>query len=355
MLLCCEYTIIIVSGKWTKRVFPSPTADCEKQPNLKYRTMATILNDTELKNLIGTVIKDADQSCVRPNSYILRLGSNGTFINTEKEFKINEKQGIQLAPGHAVGVTALETIDFSQNTVKNIFPECDLHGFISPTTDLSREGIIAASTQIDAGYKGTLNWTLTNTSGKVAEFVHGEKLFRMTIVRLENGERPELLYQGDYQEKQGYVPSRRRGAPKGMKKSDWVDAFVDDGPEGKLEELINSGYPWNILGTRLKRLDDHLKTVTNEYADIRDSIVELNQKMSRIKQTITDTMEDTLRNREDRFILQIIAGFLGFIGALLTLSSNAGAWNWIVNNLLIVGSAFLAVGMVLLLSFKRTK
>ena len=205
------------------------------------------------------------------------------LLTLKKNLKLMKNKVSNWHPGHAVGVTALETIDFSQDTVKNIFPECYLHGFISPTTDLSREGIIAASTQIDAGYKGTLNWTITNTSGKTAEFVYGEKLFRMTIVRLENGERPELLYQGDYQEKQGYVPSRRRGTPKGMKKSDWVDAFVDGGPEGKLEELINSGYPWNILGTRLKRLDDHLKTVTNEYADIRDSIVELNQKMSRNK------------------------------------------------------------------------
>ena len=76
-------------------------------------------------------------------------------------------------------------------------------------------------------------------------------------------------------------------------------------------------------------------------------LIKLNQKMSRIKQTITDTMEDTLRNREDRFILQIIAGFLGFIGALLTLSSNAGAWNWIVNNLSIVGPTLLVACLFL--------
>ena len=219
--------------------------------------MATILNDKELEKLFGTVIKDADKSCVRPNSYILRLGANGAFINTGKEFELKENNGIRLAPAHAVGITALETIDFSQDTVNKIFPECDLHGFLSPTTDLSREGLIAPSTQIDAGYKGTLNWTITNPSGKTAEFVYGERLFRMTIVRLEKGERPELPYQGDYQEKQGYVPSRRRGAPKGMKESDWESAGVDGGPEEKLEELINSGYPWDILGTGLK-------TVTNE-------------------------------------------------------------------------------------------
>ena len=249
-----DYIIIIFSDNLERKGCSPSIADCEKQPNWKYLNMATILNDTELKKLIGTVIKGGDQSCVRPNSYILRLGSDGTFINTEKEFKINDKKGIRLVAGHSVGITALETIDFSQDTVKKIFSECDLHGFISPTTDLSREGINAASTQIDAGYKGTLNWTLANTSGKVAEFVHGEKLFRLTIIRLEKGERPEFPYKGDYQDKKGYVSSKRSSAPRGMKKSDWVEAFKDDGPEGKLEELINLGYPWNILGTRLKEL-----------------------------------------------------------------------------------------------------
>ena len=330
--------------------------------------MATILNDKELKKLFGTVIKDADKSCVRPNSYILRLGSNGEFINTGKGFELKENNGIRLAPGHAVGITALETIDFSHDTVNKIFPECDLHGFLSPTTDLSREGLIAPSTQIDAGYKGTLNWTITNPSGKTAEFVYGEKLFRMTIVRLEKGERPELPYQGDYQEKQGYVPSRRRGAPKGMKESDWESAGVDGGPEEQLEELINSGHPWDILGTRLKYLDNHLNTLTNGYTDIRQSIVKLDDTISRINDTmddkvsqITDTMEDTFRNRENGFILKFILGLFTFISALIgvvfSIISNPNAWDWIMNHSPILAGIFLvaAVGTALIFSFIRKK
>lgn len=39
--------------------------------------MATRLNDAELKKLIGVVIHDGDPNCVRPNSYILRLGAKG--------------------------------------------------------------------------------------------------------------------------------------------------------------------------------------------------------------------------------------------------------------------------------------
>ena len=318
--------------------------------------MATILNDKELKKLFGTVITDADKSCIRPNSYILRLGSNGAFINTGKGFELKENKGIRLNPGHAVGITALETIDFSHDTVNKIFPGCDLHGFLSPTTDLSREGLIAPSTQIDAGYKGTLNWTITNPSGKKAEFVYGEKLFRMTIVRLEKGERPELPYQGDYQEKQGYVPSRRRGAPKGMKESDWVNTGVDGGPEEQLEELINSGHPWDILGTRLKYVDNYLNTLANGYADIRQSIVKLDDKISRID----DTTKDRFRNMENRlmltFILVLLTLISVLIGVVFSIISNPNAWDWIMNHSSILAGIFLVVaGTALIFSFKRKK
>ena len=308
--------------------------------------MATILNDTELKKLFGTVITNAHESCVRPNSYILRLGSHGAFINTEKIFEIgeNRKKGIRLNPGYSVGITALEKIDFGHDAVRGVFPECDLHGFISPTTDLSREGLIAPSTQIDAGYKGTLNWTITNTSGKVAEFVYGEKLFRLTVFRLEKGENPKFLYQGDYQEKDGYVSSRRSGAPRGMKESDWVDAFVKDGPEGKIEELIKSGYPWNLLGSRLKHLDDQLKTVTNEYGEIRDSMDNLNKKMADINQTIADTVRGLLDNRDAQLMWKIVGGFSLFVGLLLALAANPVTWNLFVNNPGIVGIALIVIG-----------
>ena len=49
--------------------------------------MATILNDIEIKRLLGTVIVDGDSSCIRPNAYVLRLGSAGEFLNTGKEFE----------------------------------------------------------------------------------------------------------------------------------------------------------------------------------------------------------------------------------------------------------------------------
>ena len=36
---------------------------------------------------------------------------------------------------------------------------------------LSREGIVAQTTQVDAGFYGTLNWTFTNTSATSVSFV----------------------------------------------------------------------------------------------------------------------------------------------------------------------------------------
>ena len=49
--------------------------------------MATILNDVELKRLIGAVIIDGDPTCIRPNAYVHRLGSFGEFLNAGKDFE----------------------------------------------------------------------------------------------------------------------------------------------------------------------------------------------------------------------------------------------------------------------------
>jgi len=238
--------------------------------------MATVLNDQELRKLLGTVIVDGDVTCVRPNSYIMRLGASGEFLNSRKEFTLGkEKQGIRLQPGHSVALTAHEKLDFTRGTVHKIYPDSDLHGLPSPTTDLSREGIVAPTTQVDAGYCGTLNWTITNTSSEERRFIFKERIYRLTIFRLSQGETPQQLYDGVYQGRTGYIRSQRRGAPTGMRESEWADSVVEGGPEQLLENLIKSGYPWHALGHRLKEIDGQLKGVTDEYAEIRDSLDKL--------------------------------------------------------------------------------
>ena len=241
--------------------------------------MATLLSDEDIRKILGTVIKDGDPASVRPNSYVLRLGPAGEYLATGKEFLLgagaNDKKGIVVPPGQSVALTAVEAIDFRRATVKEHFPDCDLHALISPTTDLQREGVVAPTTQVDAGFEGTLNWTLTNSSSEERRFVYKERLFRLTILKLADGERPAKLYEGAYQGKTGYVRSERSGAPAGMRPKDWEESTTKAGPEVLLEQLIQSGYPWNLLGTRLKAIDDQLQTVTNEYADIQESMERL--------------------------------------------------------------------------------
>ena len=245
--------------------------------------MATILNDQQLKELIGTVIVGGDAASIRPNSYVLRLGSEGEFLNAGKSFTLGKtKKGLRLSPGHSVALTALETIDFRQETVGKIFPGCALHAFISPTTDLSREGIVAPTTQVDAGYRGTLNWTITNSSNEERRFVYRERLFRLTILKLEDGEVPLQLYEGEYQNREGYVRSQRKGAPVGMRDAEWEDSLVEGGPEALLDNLLKAGYPWHALGQRLKNIDQEFQIVSNEYARIHDSLEKLTGEVDAI-------------------------------------------------------------------------
>lgn len=325
--------------------------------------MARVLSDKEIKRLFSTVIINGDDECIRPNSYVLRLGTSGEFINTGKEFTLGARtKGIRVPPGHSVGITALETIDFRREAVHAIFPGCDLHGLISPTTDLSREGIVAPTTQIDAGYTGTLNWTIANTSSKEAKFVAGERLFRLTILLLENEEVAELSYTGHYQSQTGYVRSRRRGAPVGMKDSEWEDAFIKGGPEEKVNELISSGYPWNLLGSRLKEVDQQLKTVTEEYSEIHDSIVALNGQVSQIMQRQQDTPETVRRvlreeagSLQNRWLLGAGSLAVAILGITISLASKESVWNYMISHGAVIGMIAVLVAAIILITMSKQR
>lgn len=293
--------------------------------------MATLLNDRELKSLFGTVLQNADEACLRPNSYVLRLGGHGEFINTGKEFDISkDKKGIRVHSGHSVGVTAFEELDFRRDTVHKIFPGHDLHAFLSPTTDLSREGIIAPSTQVDAGFHGTLNWTFTNNSTEERRFLFNERIYRITIFKLDEGESPEHLYKGDYQSQLGYVRSKRAGAPVGMKEAEWEGPFIKGGPQDLLDQLISSGYPWGLLGKRLKTIDQQFKDVTNEYSEIHDAIDALSKSISQIQERQSDTpkiIKNVLREEvgsiQNRWLIGAGSLIIGLGGLFLTTATSS--------------------------------
>src|SRR6266851_2215620 len=326
--------------------------------------MAKILNDVEMKALLGKVIVDGDPACIRPNAYVLRLGSVGEFLNTGKEFEIGtKKKGLRIQPGSSVGVTAYETLDFRREVVHQIYPGRDLHGIVSPTTDLSREGIVAPTTQVDAGFHGTLNWTFTNTSSEERRFVFKERIYRITIYRLEEGETPEHLYTGDYQSQTGYVRSKRTGAPVGMKDSEWEDGQVKGGPQDLLENLIRSGYPWNILGSRLKEIDQQFKSVTEEYADIHDSINELTghvnairERQSETPETVRKVLKEEADSMQNRWLIGAGSLLLGFVGLGLSVHSNVAVWQFFSEHGVLIGLGFiLTAGVVLGIISKSRK
>ena len=325
--------------------------------------MPYILSDAEIRKLLGTVIVNGEPDGVHPNSYILRLGEAGEFLNTGKEFSLGKaKKGIRIQPGHSVGVTAFETIDFRRLTVHKLYPGNDLFGIVSPTTDLSREGLVAPTTQVDAGYFGTLNWTITNTSSEERRFVHKERIFRLTIFRLEKGETPDAVYEGDYQSQLGYVRSRRKGPPVGMKDTEFEGPHVKGGPENLLDDLMKSGYPWHGLGQRLKVIDQQFETVTNEYADIRDSIeklgsdvIQIKSRQSEFSEAVRKVVREEAGDLQNRWLIGASSLLLGLVGVGLTVYSNKTAAAMLEEHGMLVGFVLAIAAAVTLFVISKSK
>lgn len=325
--------------------------------------MATILCDNEIKNLIGPVIKNGDPSCIRPNSYILRLGEKGEFLNNKRKFELDREnfRGIKVQPGHTVSLSAYEDIDFRRDAIHQVFPKCDLHAFISPTTDLSREGLMATTTQVDAGYHGTLNWTLTNTSNEEQSFVFEEELFRITFFKLsENEEVPEELYNGHYQGKYGHVSSERKGPPRGIRDSQWIDSKSKDGPEEKLEDIINAGWPFNMLGKRLKVIDNQFQEIRDEYDAINKSINEAKKDITKdLKRDIYEIVKEVFKEYAATMRLQWLCGAAGLmaviIGLLLPFYINEKANLFLKANIFLISPLLTIIGIAVIVFVVKKK
>jgi deoxycytidine triphosphate deaminase len=336
--------------------------------------MATILRDLDIDKLLGKVIKNGSKENIRPNSYIIRLGSKGEYIGTGREFELGEdkeKKGIKLPPGQSVGVSSIEELDFSKETVNSLFPDQALHGFLSPTTDLSREGVIVTSTQIDAGFCGSLSWTLSNTSSQERRYIYGEAIFRLTIFKLDKNETPEIFYNGYYQGKTGYVRSNRKGAPVGMRENEWEEPYLDDGPEESLERLMNAGYPWQAVAIRLTEIDNQSKIISSEYLKIKTYMDAVDEKIANIgltvneaidnkmipimKNLIRDTVEEEIPRLYNWAIIRLIGSFAIIAGLILTIITNQQAMEFLSKYGVITGLAVIIIGSVLLIIRSRPK
>lgn len=183
--------------------------------------------------------------------------------------------------------------------------------------------------------------------------MYGEKLFRLSILLLGKGEVAAQPYGGNYQDKEGYVSSQRRGAPRGMKDSDWSNPVTAESPEAMLATLINSGYPWNLLGRRLAVIDQQFKTVTEEYGVILDSVKRFETEIKSIKETLAKNPEDikqiidaTLREKA----LKAILGVATFFGAGLGILTNESLVSFLYKHGGVLGLLIVLVSSVWLIT-----
>ena len=169
---------------------------------------------------------------------------------------------------------------------------------------------------------------------------------------LYEGEVPEHLYAGDYQSQTGYVRSRRRGAPVGMKESEWEDAHKKGGPEDLLENLIRSGYPWNTLGQRLKLIDEQFRSVSEEYSAIDDAIRQIIERIARIQErqaSTVDTVRTVLREEvsaiQNRWLIGAASILLGVAGLVLATLSNQRAADFLADHGAVIGLLLIAAAV----------
>jgi hypothetical protein len=135
-----------------------------------------------------------------------------------------------------------------------------------------------------------------------------------------------------------------------MKEAEWEDGQVKGGPQDMLETLIRSGYPWNILGSRLKEIDQQFKSVTEEYAEIDDSLKVLTrqvnaigEKQSDAQNTVRAVLRDEAGSLQNRWLIAAASMVAALVGLGLTLSSNLSVSQFLKSNGMFVGLGIIAL------------
>lgn len=227
--------------------------------------MAKILPDYEVKKLLGSVLIDADEKYINPNGIELRLGKQVRFYSTGETKKLGTGFFLKVKPGENVIISSLEKLDFTEETVQNIYPNKMLMALVTPTTTMMREGISHAATKVDAGFRGNLNWGFRNGSTKEFIIQYGEPIFKLTLFLLEKDESPDVPYgEGEthtYQDTDGIKTSTRR-IPADIPKNKLIlSSFGKIDPK---KELREAGYPFNHIGRELVELHGKFETVSSD-------------------------------------------------------------------------------------------
>jgi len=200
-----------------------------------------------------------------------------------------------------------------------------LMALITPTTTMMREGISQATTKIDAGFHGHLNWRLRNGSTKELIIQFGEPIFKLTIFLLDRDESPEVAYgdrEGDhYQDTDGIKRSARR-IPADIGKSKIISSSFDKlDPKKQLRE---AGYPFDHIGTELTELHGKFEVVSKDVMLLKDQFEkrtdELSGKIEQETRSLSNKLDESrktllekVESLFDRKFLRIVGVIVGII------------------------------------------
>jgi deoxycytidine triphosphate deaminase len=299
--------------------------------------MANVLPDRDIQTLIGTVIIGGSEDCVRVNAYEVRLGYKAKFDSTGEEIEIPQGHFLEIEPGDFVTVQSLEELDFRLATVTALGKPNGMFAWITPTTTMMREGFLFASTKVDAGYKGHLNWGIRNSSIKTVKLQQGEHIFKLTIMELSAGEKPDKFYgdgkQDHYQGTSGIKESAR------LIPADIPDHSIVRRTQRKVDpmtQLTQAGYPFNHIGTELITLKGELTIVSSDVAamksgladfqrDIGDKIVEetgkLSDSITKLGDKIDKQIGNVFREQFHLYFDQRMQRVIGIVATLITFAA----------------------------------
>jgi len=297
-------------------------------------SMANVLPDREIRRLLGSVIVDGSESCVRINSYEVRLGGRAKFDSTGEEVEIPGGNFLEIEPGDFVTVESLEAFDFSIPTLKSLGKPNGVFAWITPTTTMMREGFLFASTKVDAGYKGRLNWGIRNSSVKAIKLQQGEHLFKLTLIELSEAEKPDRFYGDDKQDSYQGTSGIRESAR--MIPANIPDSRIIRRAQQKIDpikQLTQAGYPYNHIGTELIALQGRFEVVSKDVAAMKEMFDDLGKKIDRESEALntsieglTDKIDKGIRDSfSDQFHLYFDQRMQRTIGIVFTLATFAAA------------------------------
>jgi hypothetical protein len=145
---------------------------------------------------------------------------------------------------------------------------------------MMREGFLFASTKVDAGYKGHLNWGIRNSSVKTVKLQQGERLFKLTIMEMSPEEKPDAFYgdgQHDHYQGTSGIKESARMIPASI--AEHLIVRRSQRRIDPIKQLTQAGYPFNHIGTELIDLQGKFTVVSQDVAAMKSGLDDLKRDL----------------------------------------------------------------------------